>query len=317
MGIPGCQVSGNHKMRLTTRIKNTVAFLLLVSAWIGRSAHADIIYVAEATRISSISPTGEVSSFVTNDLAHPIGRPTALGIDSHGNFFTTNGVNQLIKITPGGVSSVFFNSNLSLPPNQNVPESLAIDRHDNIYVANAVGGFGGCDIVKFAPDGSRSLFASGFKRAEGVAVDSNGTVYVSDVWDNSVSKITPSGVSTILATGLNEPAGLTVATNGDVYVANYGANSIIKISGGVQSIYTTVSSPSNLVFDSVGNLYVDSAVFNGTVKRITPDGIVSVFASGLNQPAGIVAQVPEPSSLIVLGLGILTMIVGRRCGPKQ
>ena len=41
------------------------------------------------------------------------------------------------------------------------------------------------------------------------------------------------------------------------------------------------SAPDGLAFDSAGNLYAANDVKNGTVDKVTPAGVVSIFASGL------------------------------------
>jgi len=49
-------------------------------------------------------------------------------------------------------------------------------------------------------------------------------------------------------------------------------------------------------------IYV-SCYGNGTIEKFDSSGNRSVFASGLNRPSFIAAQIPEPATLLLLGLG--------------
>lgn len=65
---------------------------------------------------------------------------------------------------------------------------------------------------------------------------------------------------------------------------------------------TGMDLPTGMAFDSQGNLYVcnitTAAV--GYVDKITPGGIVSKFASGLNYPTDIAIQTPEPPAMSLI-----------------
>src|SRR3954467_11007988 len=61
-------------------------------------------------------------------------------------------------------------------------------------------------VYRFAPNGSKTIFASGLNGPEGLAQDAAGNVFVSETGTGIIHKYTPDGASrTPFATGLNGP----------------------------------------------------------------------------------------------------------------
>lgn len=73
------------------------------------------------------------------------------------------------------------------------------------------------------------------------------------------------------------------------------------------STSASFNKPRNMAFDSSGNLYVTDNV-NGSVRRITPAGSVSTFASGLTDPNGIAIDAAGNLYVTETSLYILTRI---------
>ena len=74
-----------------------------------------------------------------------------------------------------------------------------------------------------------------------------------------------------------------------------------------------------LAFSSAGDLFVANSVGyeNNDILEITPGGVQSTFASGLDDPEGLAFQgevlpVPEPSTLGSLAVGLSAFLVRRR-----
>jgi sugar lactone lactonase YvrE len=308
------------ELNFRRRMKNRfilLVFVIACSAWTGSSIRADILYVSQATCISSISSNGNVSTFIVPDNTNQIGRPMGLAIDSHGNIFVSNSTdNNIVRVAPNGVTSIFARM-FSGPPYLNEPYTIAIDTLDNLYAANFVPSDAtGSQILKFAPDGSRSLFATGLNRPIGLAVDRDGNVYSSNYGDGTISKISDQGAVSNYASGLHNPGGIALDGAGDLFVADFGSSSIVKIVNGVKNTFVNIpSGPGTVAFDSVGNLYASAGT--DSIDRITPDGVVLQFASGVNQPFAIVARVPEPSSLIAWGLGVITLLSRRKSNSNS
>ena len=148
-----------------------------------------------------------------------------------------------------------------------------------------------------------------FDTPSGIAIAPNGDFYVSDTGNHTIRKISLTGTVTTIAgtpgqsgftngTGaavrFNSPLGITVGANGTLYVADSGNQLIRKISSG-GLVTTLAGSPDNwgsddgvgpaarfngpvgVVLDDQGNLFVSDS-FNHTIRKITPDGMVSTWA---------------------------------------
>ena len=109
-------------------------------------------------------------------------------------------------------------------------------------------------------DGS-GVFAK-FGSPTGVCSDAARNLFVADDSNNRIRKITPDGMVTTFA-----GSGLSGSTNGPGATARF-------------------SSPHGLCVDTSGNVYVAERLSN-RIRKITPDGTVSTFATGFQNPYGI------------------------------
>jgi sugar lactone lactonase YvrE len=200
----------------------------------------------------------------------------------------------------------------------NVPQDVAIDLDGAVYVVDGLNDiirkivngvvttFAGSAGAAGSTDGTGG--AARFNHPVGLAA-ANGLIYVADTDNHTIRKITPDGKVTTLAglagvpgsvdgTGttarFNGPFRLAVDGAGVLYVGDTGNNLIRKVTPG--GLVTTLAgkagvagsadgtgsgasfyAPEGIAVDGNGNVFVADDG-NQTIRKITPDGVVTVFA---------------------------------------
>ncbi|WP_299272621.1 hypothetical protein [uncultured Psychroserpens sp.] len=146
----------------------------------------------------------------------------------------------------------------------------------SIYSTDLLGNgtFNGDKIYKTSPDGITTLFASGISGASGLAIDSSGNLYVSELNLGRVWKILPNGSTSIYASGMGVPAGLAFDSQGNLFVASFQNDLIIKVepNGNASIFANTPDEPVGIIIDENDNLYV-SHESSHVINKITPNGI--------------------------------------------
>jgi hypothetical protein len=293
-------------------------------------------------RIRKVTPTGVVTTLAGNGTSAfadgssgvaSFAGPRGVTVDTLGNVYVADaGNNRIRKITSDGVVSTLAgqatagsSDGTGASASFNAPFGVAVDFSGNVFVADQ----GGNRIRKITPVGvvttiagnGGTTFTDGtgtnatFNDPVGVAVDSTGTLYVSDLTNHRIRKITTAGVVTTLAgngtttfangTGtnatFNQPWGVAVDPSGTVYVTDFANHLIRKIGTGIvqlplnRSVTTTIAgngtttfangtgtnatfnNPIGLSLDLDGNIYVGDQV-NHRIRKITPAGVVTTLA---------------------------------------
>ena len=127
-------------------------------------------------------------------------------------------------------------------------------------------------------DGQIAL-ASGFAYPQGVAVASNGTVYVADMGNNRVVKVSSAGViNPVNVSGytLNGPSAVAVDSRGNLYIADaYNARVIEVLASSGDAIPVAgpplLSLPVALAVDASNNVYIGDGN-NFAIYKVTPGG---------------------------------------------
>ncbi|MGF7074118.1 gliding motility-associated C-terminal domain-containing protein [Mucilaginibacter sp. R-33] len=286
--------------RLFYVLRITALLLVLVSFYVPNLfAQAPVIKYTTPHKykindpIPSLAPTntgGEVPATIYGQVSRIAGggggsgvpgffyTVTGVSADPAGNVFIADWDNNIIyKLTPAGNLSKFVgNGNGGWDDGQGAaatvyePDALLSDAAGNIYFSDQASHL----IRKITPGGLVTTIAgvphmpgfvngagtvARFASPRGLTIDNDGNIYVADEANNRIRKITPTGeVSTYAGSGTRG------FQNGQAGSASF-------------------NTPTAVALDNAGNLYVSDSG-NSAIRKITPAGVVSTFATGFNFP---------------------------------
>ncbi len=171
------------------------------------------------------------------------------------------------------------------------PGGLAMDSEGSVYATNE-GMYGRVVKLTRGSNTPTVLPFSGLYEPQGVAVDSNQAVYVTD-FNNRVVKLAPGSnhQTELPITGLNYPEGLDVDASGNLYVADRGNNRVVKFTAGSNTQtdlpFDGLKNPDGITVDTAGNVYVTDSD-NDRVVKLSADNSQSVLPfTGLTVPWGV------------------------------
>jgi sugar lactone lactonase YvrE len=302
--------------------------------------------------ITTVAGTGELSFQDTSRLAIAtnLRSPFGLAMDGAGNLYISDQGNarilkvdsstQRVTIFAGaGSSSPLRNDRCELEPPLASPMGLSMDQAGNLYVADS----GSHLIRKVAPDGSISTYAGngepGFsgdgpatlvslKSPSGVAVDSQGNLYIADTGNSRIRKVDLHGSLTTIAGGnnpplgggpdssisLKEPRSVAVDAAGNIYIADL-KGAVQRLDGKTKILTTVVRNleyPAGVTVDSVGNVFIALAYSTSQriVKLVNPDTGETVPVAGRGEPGysgdegpAVNASLLVPTAMLIDGHG--------------
>ncbi len=220
-------------------------------------------YVADTGNalIRKIATDGTVSTLAGSAINSPFSKPQGVAVDAAGNVYVADTANHAIrKVTSGGQVSTLAGlvgtsgsaDGSGGTARFNGPQSLLVDAAGNVYVADT----GNSTIRRITSSGAVSTLAGTagqvgftdgpgtaalFGSPNGVALDGQGNLYISDYWTGAIRKVASDGtVSTVAGllsqgspldgnagtVGFNHPMGLAVDAAGNLYVADRDNNAI-------------------------------------------------------------------------------------------
>ena len=271
--------------------------------------HAGNVYVADRDNhmIRRVTPDGTVTTLggLPNMMAAADGvgcaarfaQPSGLALDSDGALYVGDACNNRIAM---GVPMAVWRSETVLTRGKDravVP--AAVELSETYEWAVFVGQPGAAGV-----DDGKGLGAR-LSGPQGLATDSKDTLFAVDGRDNAIRKITPEGVVTTLA-GLRDrlvaPVGIAVDSASNCYVSD-GAHALWKVTSsgeekplagrsgqrgaadgtGMAARFNVVQ---GVAIDAAGNVVV-ADYNNSTIRRVTPDGIVTTLAGRAGEPGTV------------------------------
>jgi sugar lactone lactonase YvrE len=269
--------------------------------------------------------------------------PWGVAVDASGNLYVGDVANQLVRLiapaqgnggrtwtvatfagTPGVLG---FQDGIGIAAQYSGPRGVAADGEGNLFLADT----GNDTIREISAQGAVTTLAGTAGQAGGVdgtgaaarfnlpgglAVDSQGNIYVADTGNDAVREISSQGAVVTLAgtagqagsadgsgaaARFNAPGGVAVDSAGNVYVADTGNDTVREISpqGAVSTLAgmpgqpgsadgtgsaAQFDAPGGVAVDGAGNVYV-ADTGNNTVREIAPGGAVTTLA-GTADPVG-------------------------------
>ena len=202
---------------------------------------------------------------------------------------------QYTITTIGGNGSPGYVDGAEAGSQFDIPTAIAVDSKGNIYIADAVnhrvrmisGGnistVAGTGTPGYTGDGGQATSAE-LDYPAGVAVDSSGNLFISDMKNQVIRKVTSSGV-----------------------ISTYAGNQALGLGFGTDNVPATsgqLYNPLGLAVDSAGNLYIaDSHVgadTSGLIRKVTASNGIITTVVGLGITAGLLVN-PEAVALDAAG----------------
>jgi sugar lactone lactonase YvrE len=283
------------------------------------------LYIADTgnQRIRMVNPAGVISTVAGNGTAGFSGdggpatgamldEPFGIAVDGSGNLYIADyNNNRIRKVTPDGLISTVagtgtegYNGDGGAATSAELfhPYSVAVDGSGNLYIADsannrirkvtpagAISTVAGNGTAGYSGDGGDATSAQLWVPL-GVAVDSNGNLYIADNYNNTIRKVTSAGViSTIsqASVGLINPEGVAVDNLGGLlYVADTNNSRVLVMTpngqfstvagngygaftgDGGNSANAQLAYPSAVAVDGVGNLYIADTL-NYRIRKVT------------------------------------------------
>jgi RHS repeat-associated protein len=300
------------------------------------------LYLGNGSRRSAQSIIGNIKTITGNGIYNFSGdggaaiqasfrNPTSVAFASDGTMYIADWENHRIRrvgtdgvittIAGTGVQGFSGDGGPALQARLNVPTYVLVAPDGSLYISDQLNHrvrrintngiittVAGNGVASFSGDGGPATQAS-LWNPTGIALASDGTLYIGDWLNHRVRQVSPDGViTTVAGTGvagftgdggpatqarLFRPNGVTLTPDGDLLVTEESNNRIRRI--GPDGIISTIagngifgfsgdgglatqaalSSPINTTLGSDGSLYITDT---NRIRRVAPDGYISTIA---------------------------------------
>jgi streptogramin lyase len=217
------------------------------------------------------STDGETASFAK------FKKPYAAALDTNGNLLIADfGNGRIRKVTkPGSPDSITS----TLVSRLASPSGVAVDRSNVVYVVSQGDG----KLRKFSGTGTLLETVSGFHAPTAVAINSTGTVFITELSGN-IYQVLPNDAPMLIASGLRRPRGVAVLANGLLAVTESSGHAVqlVDPNTGIATLIAGGTGP------GFANGAGASAKFNQPYGiTVTADGSL-VVADRLNQQVRVI-----------------------------
>ena len=251
-------------------------------------------------------PGGEVAIYGAGFTHRNGSRPTVRFGENEGNLLLCTENRLVVRVPEGaggelrvanveGESKKFqFAVGINIADNLHPVANPAVDTEGNVYVT-----FSGqrgqkvpVSLYKITPNFLVKPFATELMNPTGLAIDREGTLYVSCRHDGTIHRISPDGRAQRWVEGMGIATGLAFDKEGALYCGDR-SGTIFKIYPDRQILVFATLEPSisayHLAFGNAGELYVAGPTTSSfdRILRITSNGEVSSYFRGLGRPQGM------------------------------
>lgn len=195
----------------------------------------------------------------------------------------------LAALTFGGLQCAFAQTSYTFfDKNNRVDDAIIIDNEGSVFGSH----YSGNSVFKIDAFGNADTFATGLDTPNGLALDSQGNLFVADLLGGQVMKYNQNGLL-LDSFQMNSPSGLLKSKDSDtILISAYYSNIIYKLApnGTLVTWHQAglLDGPVGMAYDSAGQLYV--ANFDGNqVLRVLSDTLEYV------------AKLPDSTTIDYLG----------------
>ncbi|HST25025.1 MAG TPA: PKD domain-containing protein [Gaiellaceae bacterium] len=272
--------------------------------------------------------SGDGGQATSAQLKHPWG----VVVDAQGSVYVGDKENNRVRKVSGGIITTVAGTGTpgysgdggqATSAQLHSPEGLALDADGSLYIADYAnhrvrklsGGIittvAGTGTPGYSGDGGQATSAQ-LQYPVGVAVDTQGSLYIADSGNNRIRKVSGGIITTVAGAGtagysgdggpaasaqLQSPDSVAVDAQGNLYIADSGNHRVRKVSGGIittvagdgalgfsgdggQATSAQLDYPEGVVLDSQGNLYI-ADWGNNRVRKVSGGIITTIAGTGV------------------------------------